>query len=533
MSAQNSLQKIDAAVASGQLSRDLGTIYKALSATNQADLPTEYQSSEMVYGKCGTDLMTEALAVIEGNPEKYGSYREALVTRPSTQFYIDTPGGHFRLHFDTSGQDSVPSADLNSNGIPDFIDFAMMAADSAWDEYVNNLGYYEPVSDLTQGGGLGLYDIYFQVIPYYGFTTPETAGPADWNDYSSFAKVHSRFSPGFPPNDDPDGDVYGALKVTIAHEFHHAIQFAYDVYEAPYFMEETSTCMEEVVFPAVNDNYNYLPFFFDAPETGLQSDNGHEYASFIWPKFLIEKYGIGILHDMWNDCRYNSAISAWSTNLAAHGSSLDKAFGEFARWNYFTGSRADTLHFEEGAAYPQVAIMAHHDVVPDSNNSSTLPPQPLASNYIIFDNLTGYSGILTFDFTGLNTAVWGLSYIVDYGNGTYDEKTISPLDDGKQRVSIANLQDVLRIIYIPSIGSQYGTQFNYTYNFHFRTRGDLDDNDNVSISDAVYGINYIFGGGPAPNPIETMDVDCSGTYSVSDVVYIINYIFASGPPPCN
>ena len=134
-----------------------------------------------------------------------------------------------------------------------------------------------PVSDVDQGGS-SQYDIYFQQVPYYGFTSPELAGPEVWNDFSSHIVVHNTFSPGFPPNDDPEGLVLGALKVTIAHEFYHAIQFAYDVSEVSFFMEMSSTWMEEMAYPQVNDNYNYLPDFFNVTQVGLQAGDAHRYA---------------------------------------------------------------------------------------------------------------------------------------------------------------------------------------------------------------------------------------------------------------
>ncbi len=62
--------------------------------------------------------------------------------------------------------------------------------------------------------------------------------------------------------------------------------------------------------------------------------------------------------------------------------------------------------------------------------------------------------------------------------------------------------------------------------------GDPNHSGIVSISDAVYLINYIFAGGPAPNPVEAGDANCSGAVSISDAVYVINYIFAGGPTPC-
>ena len=63
--------------------------------------------------------------------------------------------------------------------------------------------------------------------------------------------------------------------------------------------------------------------------------------------------------------------------------------------------------------------------------------------------------------------------------------------------------------------------------------GDADGNNIVTISDAVYLINYIFSGGPAPDPITTGDADCNGIITISDAVYLINYIFTGGPAPCS
>ncbi len=63
----------------------------------------------------------------------------------------------------------------------------------------------------------------------------------------------------------------------------------------------------------------------------------------------------------------------------------------------------------------------------------------------------------------------------------------------------------------------------------FVVKGDADVSGDISIGDAVYIINYIFGGGP-PSPVSNAgDADCSGGISIGDAVYIINYIFGGGP----
>ncbi len=62
--------------------------------------------------------------------------------------------------------------------------------------------------------------------------------------------------------------------------------------------------------------------------------------------------------------------------------------------------------------------------------------------------------------------------------------------------------------------------------------GDADGGGSVNVGDAVYIINYIFKGGPAPDPPEAGDADCNGTINVSDAAYLVNFIFKGGPPPC-
>lgn len=61
--------------------------------------------------------------------------------------------------------------------------------------------------------------------------------------------------------------------------------------------------------------------------------------------------------------------------------------------------------------------------------------------------------------------------------------------------------------------------------------GDANDDSICTISDAVYLINYIFSGGPAPLCLLAADADCGSTITISDAVWLINYIFGGGPHP--
>lgn len=61
--------------------------------------------------------------------------------------------------------------------------------------------------------------------------------------------------------------------------------------------------------------------------------------------------------------------------------------------------------------------------------------------------------------------------------------------------------------------------------------GDANSDVSVDLGDAVYLINYIFRGGPAPDPLCKGDVNGDGSVNVGDAVYIIKYVFGGCPPP--
>ena len=62
--------------------------------------------------------------------------------------------------------------------------------------------------------------------------------------------------------------------------------------------------------------------------------------------------------------------------------------------------------------------------------------------------------------------------------------------------------------------------------------GDANCDEEISVADAVYVINYIFQGGPPPFPMGAGDANCDGDVNIADAVYLIAYIFGDGPEPC-
>jgi predicted outer membrane repeat protein len=62
-------------------------------------------------------------------------------------------------------------------------------------------------------------------------------------------------------------------------------------------------------------------------------------------------------------------------------------------------------------------------------------------------------------------------------------------------------------------------------------RGDANSDGRRDISDAGFGLNYLFLGGATPLCQESLDTDDSGSQDVSDAVYLLGNLFLGGPAP--
>lgn len=83
-----------------------------------------------------------------------------------------------------------------------------------------------------------------------------------------------------------------------------------------------------------------------------------------------------------------------------------------------------------------------------------------------------------------------------------------------------------------SEGSGTGSDFTTVKYVQFY-RGNVDDDGEITLADAVYLINYLFSGGSPPVPeLWLADVNCNDSADLADAVYLINYLFRDGPPPC-
>jgi hypothetical protein len=335
--------------------------------------------------KCATPIVSSyVLGFVSMDQDLKDNYQLTLANRPTqTDKTYDSPSGHFKIHYTTTGSHAVYQPNDTTNGMPNFVIGTAMVFDSVYEHIIGLLGYPAPPSDgdYPQGGD-SLYDVYLINLggAYYGVTYPDSVrliGPTFVS--TSFIVIDNDYqeSSFSDYNDEP----LNAVRVTAAHEFFHSVQFGIDIAEMenwnnpnpslrrPYWIEMSAVWMEEEIYDEINDYYNYLQFFFNKPRTSIQQFDSpldfHPYASCVFPIYLSEKFGADILKSVWSKC---GSMGPGPDMLEALQDAIDSAslgaenfrsvFGEFTTWNYFTGIRADKapsgVGYSERAFYPGI-----------------------------------------------------------------------------------------------------------------------------------------------------------------------------------
>jgi hypothetical protein len=343
------------------------TLIFAAALIRAADHPRQWSRLIQAWGqplsqdepvKCGLPVIAHALRNQASLPADARAMLAGVLIRPETQTSI--VAGNFRIHFDTTGANAPAFLDAQGKQIAGtaraYADSTGAALTYSLGIESGILGYPIPPKDGTLGGGQE-YDVYIQDLgSMYGYTTPDGSSGAGALSTSfvtidnDFAFVRPTTNRGLP-----------ALRVTVAHELHHAIQIGnYGYWDADvYFYEMTSTWLEDVVYPAVNDYYNYLTAswsHYRQPEKSFTSDDLIMYSRATWVHYLAKRFGVAAIKSCWEEIAKARPLRAMDVALRRYSSDLATALAEWARWNYFTGSRANpTRYYPDGADYPEIA----------------------------------------------------------------------------------------------------------------------------------------------------------------------------------
>lgn len=164
---------------------------------------------------------------------------------------------------------------------------------------VGKLGYRRPVPDGRHGGN-SKFDVYLKDlgVGLYGFCVPEYYKPGSRKVASGYCVIDNDFS-----RTQFAGNPVANLKVTLAHEFFHAVQFAYDITDDPWIYESTATWMEERYADGVDDNRQYLPHG-QVRRSHIPLDRfaepGVHYGNWAWWEYLSTRYGNRIVRNVWS-----------------------------------------------------------------------------------------------------------------------------------------------------------------------------------------------------------------------------------------
>jgi hypothetical protein len=318
--------------------------------------------------KCGFSLVSSAWSNANALSARAKEDLAQALQRPSLQKSILV--GFFRIHYDTVGENTPALLDSLKHPIVGTFDaYADSVAEIAnyvrWFE-TETLGYPSPPIDNGMGGG-NEYDIYVVNRPA---NRSDTYGVVEWEvpiinkpnggTWTNSMQIHNDFTFVSPP----ENRGLPAMRVTLAHEFHHAIQIGnYGLWFGhEYFYELTSTWLEDVVYTDVNDYYNYLPRYFAHPgDPFTKADGVIEYSKCIWGHFVAKRFGRGAMRRAWEEVQNVFPLQAMDNALrdVSPPSSFRQAFSEWTKWNFFTNTRADTvLYYPEGRWYPRVVQTA-------------------------------------------------------------------------------------------------------------------------------------------------------------------------------
>jgi hypothetical protein len=326
-------------------------------------------SSEL---KCGTTMLFSIAEHRDDLSAAQIRELDLLMQPPALEQYVVSPKGYFRIHFDTSAASvhSPSPVDLSGNGIPDYIDSVAAIFDHVWESHTDDLGFEPPFLDPGESYPVYVINMRETRGPAYGVTVPTQPVPGTLSPprYKSYILIDHAYE-GFATSG-LDG-----LRVTAAHEFQHAVQFgAYGSWlgtesaaPARFFYEITATWMEDVLYPDINDYYNYLPALFNEHLHASPFHSGvgtQMYARAIWGHFMEARFGRDMMRTIWENIRTAAPLAAMDRVLRDRGAMLETELAEYHLWKFYTGTRAEAdVFFLDAAAYPtlptKTPVIAH------------------------------------------------------------------------------------------------------------------------------------------------------------------------------
>jgi len=285
----SSFELIDTDLQMGQIDAETALLYKVFAVFDDARLPEKYRSGT-VGGEAGLymnevvaafpTLSTSAQAVVAPffiPPYAPGSWaeqeaRNLAPTAPGDWAYLSAGGGKARVWYKTGNPELQRKAGVVARALDSDI----------WDEEIELMGL-EPVYDEAGVQNFVIFHSYrdgwnSSFVPFsgdYGMAVAQTCAETASIIY---------LNPAMPDVGNPS---QGGLVDIAAHEFMHALQFAFPLAVNPcteynWMGEAMAVWTTDFIYPHVNSEWMYAPAYLNSTELDYSSrTNGRDYGQYL------------------------------------------------------------------------------------------------------------------------------------------------------------------------------------------------------------------------------------------------------------
>lgn len=271
----------------------------------------------------------------EVNTEIPISNCDALAERPTLSGLEETyVTDNFIIHYTFSGQDAITQSYLNE--VIDSLGYV-------YETEINQFGWPAPPPDCGEGGD-GRFDIYLMETikddGVYGFA--QAQGLVGDNPSSANGEAYAAYGYLVVDNDfSSDQNPLATMRATVAHEFHHVVQFGYDINDAMnWYYEATASWMETQAYPIDEAASIYVPTRFEYTDicVGANSDDGLlVYADWLAIDTLAQLYGPQAVQRLWDYVANVEGMAALYGLLEELGTTPQAFIEQFAIRNLLLG----------------------------------------------------------------------------------------------------------------------------------------------------------------------------------------------------
>lgn len=257
------------------------------------------------------------------------------------------------VHWTDRGEHAPPPLDANGvadvDGIPDYVEAALNAVRKSVAVQHGRLGWRRAKKDGGRGEPVGAgtrnrADIYLLELgrEIAGFTAVDASGKG--RRRTGWVAVDNDFS-------EQPGSRLTLLQVTIAHEYNHLLQYAYDVDQQPWIYESVATWIEDQVFPSANLYLGFVKQFARSPRSPLDAE-ATMYGAATLHQFIAHRGGSKLVRRIWEKARkFNGpdrSYRALQAGLRHGGLGAAPTFARFA---------AVSAAWEDHPAFPDAALL--------------------------------------------------------------------------------------------------------------------------------------------------------------------------------